>query len=224
MQQPPELSRHDRRFALGAVLWICCLQFFVFERIGILAWQGHYSLSQNVISDLGALGCSLTGPHPICSPLHAVMNASFVAQGFLISGGAALMWPGRRSGMGPGLCLAGLAGPGVTLVGLFPENTIYALHYFGAAENFGLLTLAAFAFALTFARRNAPLRAAVSLLVAILGTTGMILLAQHEYLGFGEGAVERLVAYPLPLYLAFLGMGFLREGRDKIETPPAARP
>lgn len=212
-----------RHFATGAILWLCCLQFFVVERLGILTWQGDYSLRHNVISDLGATICITSGAHPFCSPLHLLMNASFVLQGLLIAGGAALMWRARPLRMGPGLLLAGLSAPGIILVGLFPENTVHALHYAGAAENFALLTLSAFAFAPAFARAGAPLRACLSIVVALMGTTGMILLARHQYMGLGEGWVERFTAYPLPLYLAALGAGFLRDARRN-ETIPVSRP
>ncbi|WP_158243202.1 DUF998 domain-containing protein [Acidimangrovimonas sediminis] len=209
---PQSDPRRDRHFALGAGLWICCLQYFVVERLSILDWRGQYSLSRNVISDLGALGCRIGGAHPLCSPLHPLANASFMAQGLLIAGGAALMWRGRRPGMGPGLALAALAAPGVTLVGVFPENSIPLVHYFAAGENFVAFAAAGFAFAWGFARRAAPWRALMCLFAGGLSAAGTILLAHHWLLGLGVGTLERITVYPQPLALGLLGAAFLAEG------------
>ena len=83
----------------GAIFWILCLQYFAGEAISIMGWRGPYSLSKNYISDLGAIGCGsmaagLNGETgALCSPLHAVMNTSFVLQGLLIVAGALCVRP-----------------------------------------------------------------------------------------------------------------------------------
>ena len=68
---------------MQAVLWCLCVQFFVAEQIARLGWTLPYSFARNYISDLGATVCTSL----VCSPRHALMNASFVLQGLLIAGG-----------------------------------------------------------------------------------------------------------------------------------------
>ena len=116
----------------GGALWIGCLQFFAVEAIAAAGFAGSYSYRRNYISDLGALSCGEN-----CSPLHALMNASFMLQGVLIFVGAVVVWPlfsrGALSRLALGLIAA--SGFGVALVGLAPEDFAPGWHYFGAAEN-----------------------------------------------------------------------------------------
>jgi hypothetical membrane protein len=129
-----------RRANAGAVLWICCLQYFAAEALAIGGWRGSYSLSRNYISDLGALDCA--GPNgaaeAVCSPLHALMNASFVLQGALIVCGTALVAPRfpKRGLWRTALWLVGASGIGVLGVGLAPEDAVPGAHFLAAIENF----------------------------------------------------------------------------------------
>jgi len=99
----------------GRALWVGCLQFFVAEAVAAAGFVGSYSFHRNYISDLGALSCGAG-----CSPLHPLMNASFVLQGVLIFAGAFVVWPlfprGALSRLALGLVAA--SGLGVALVGL----------------------------------------------------------------------------------------------------------
>ena len=192
-----------KRDGLGAVLWILCLQYFAAEAITVAGWRGVYSFSSNYLSDLGALGCSAA----LCSPLHALMNGSFLLQGGLIVGGAALLWPSLAEGIVSSLAMVviGASGIGVFLVGLAPEDALPAIHYFGAAENFLCCHLGMATMGVSFLRRGAPAIGGISLGLGLLGLTGMALLGLGEYLGLGVGIVERVVAYPFPLWLAAMG-------------------
>ena len=192
-----------KRDGLGAVLWILCLQYFAAEAITVAGWRGVYSFSSNYISGLGALGCSAA----LCSPLHALMNGSFLLQGGLIVGGAALLWPSLAEGIVSSLAMVviGASGIGVFLVGLAPEDALPAIHYFGAAENFLCCHLGMATMGVSFLRRGAPAIGGISLGLGLLGLTGMALLGLGEYLGLGVGIVERVVAYPFPLWLAAMG-------------------
>jgi len=150
-----------KRDGLGAVLWILCLQYFAAEAITVAGWRGVYSFSSNYISDLGALGCSAA----LCSPLHALMNGSFLLQGGLIVGGAALLWPSLAEGIVSSLAMVviGASGIGVFLVGLAPEDALPAIHYFGAAENFLCCHLGMATMGVSFLRRGAPAIGGISL-------------------------------------------------------------
>ena len=76
-------SLHRDSSRIGPWLWLSCFQFFVAEQITRLGWPGHYSMARDYISDLGSAR----------SPLHWVMNGSFMLQGLLIFLGAVLVRP-----------------------------------------------------------------------------------------------------------------------------------
>lgn len=202
---------------LGAVLWMCCLQYFVAEAVSIHGWPGSYSLSQNYISDLGAVHCgvrirSLIGvTGTLCSPLHAVMNTAFLLQGMLIVVGAALVWPlfPRGKPWATALLLVAAAGLGVFLVGLAPEDVRRKLHFLGAIENFVCCNagMALMGVALLGWRRSARTMGLIALAAGLTGLTAIGFLAARTYLGLGVGGMERVAAYPFPLWIA--GMGAL---------------
>jgi hypothetical membrane protein len=109
------------RRAGAAALILAAVQWMVGEAVAASAWTSpRYSYSHNFISDLGVPSCGaeLRG-RTICSPLYAVMNTTFIAQGVLFAVAAVLLFrllPGR-----PGwvyLVLAVVHGVGLTLVAL----------------------------------------------------------------------------------------------------------
>jgi hypothetical membrane protein len=187
----------------GGALWVGCLQFFVAEAIAAAGFAGSYSFRRNTISDLGALSCGAG-----CSPLHGLMNASFVLQGVLIFAGAFVVWPlfprGALSRLALGLVAA--SGLGVAIVGLAPEDSAPGWHYLGAAEN--LLFCNAGATLLGVALLREGTSRAVGLLSLAFGLIGLAglggLAAGHDF-GLGVGGVERVAAYPFPLWIAGMG-------------------
>jgi len=188
----------------GGALWVGCLQFFVSEAVAAAGFLGSYSFRRNYISDLGAMNCSAG-----CSPLHALMNASFVLQGVLIVTGAAVVWPlfPRRALSQLALGLIAASGFGVALVGLAPEDSAPGWHYFGAAENLLFCNAGAALLGVALLREGAAPRAVglISLafgLVALAGLGGLA--AGHDF-ELGAGGVERVAAYPFPLWIAGMG-------------------
>jgi len=117
------------------------------------------------------------------------------------------LWPSLAEGIVSSLAMVviGASGIGVFLVGLAPEDALPAIHYFGAAENFLCCHLGMATMGVSFLRRGAPAIGGISLGLGLLGLTGMALLGLGEYLGLGVGIVERVVAYPFPLWLAAMG-------------------
>src|SRR5580704_160043 len=83
--------RLNRETMLGGALWILTIVFLVGQVIAASAWKGPpaYSVLNDAISDLGVTACgtvSIAGtPGYYCSPLHDVMNASFVLTGVFIT-------------------------------------------------------------------------------------------------------------------------------------------
>jgi len=207
------------RTKIGAALWVLCLQYFLAEAIAISRWPGAYSLSRNYISDLGALGCGVRpggAANVVCSPLHALMNGSFVLQGLLIVCGAALLRPRfpKDAWSTAALLLIGASGFGVFLVGLAPEDSAPGPHFFGALENFLCCNagMAAMGVAMLSWRAPSPRLGLVALAAGIVGLCGIVLLGLRIDLGLGVGGIERLVAYPFPLWLAAMGVRILRNG------------
>ena len=201
---------------LGAIVWILAVQFFVAQVVVQSAWMTPFSLTQNFISDLGNTTC---GFYPkdsniyVCSPWHRWMNASFILLGLTILIGAALLrtvFPPAKS-RAAGLLLLVLAGAGIIAVGLFPEDTNIAYHRVGAAAHFilGNLAMAALGISWGTARRHRAL-AVYSIVSGVVGLLATALFISEHNLGMGTGGMERLAAYPLPLWLIVAGISCLR--------------
>jgi hypothetical membrane protein len=199
---------------------LCCFQFFVAEQIARLGWPGHYSMARDYISDLGSAR----------SPLHWVMNGSFMLQGLLIFFGAVLVrryFPARLVYRVVLLLLA-VAGVGVLVVGLVPEDIDLRWHLQGAAANFlggnaGMILLG-----LVMIRRSVCLprgKRGKSWVPFVAGSVGLLATLALGFrgapswaaLGWNTGTVERLAAYPLPLWLTWTGWMMLT---GRLETSP----
>lgn len=197
------------RRALYSAVAVLSGQFFVAQAIVQAAWLAPFSLSRNYISDLGNTTC---GPFPVgnavvevCSPWHAVMNASFIALGIGIVLGGAALGPRQRSGTALRFAkgLIGLAGPGIVLVGLFPEDQNLPIHKLGAGVQFISGNLGLMVLGFTGCRAASGIR--TDLAAGVLGFCGLVatgLFAADWYAGIGVGAMERIAAYPLPIWLA----------------------
>jgi hypothetical membrane protein len=197
---------------LGAWLWVGCLQYFAAEALAAASYKGDYSFRRNFISDLGAASC---GGGAGCSPLHPLMNASFLLQGALILGGAVLVWPLFPKGLARlALGLVAASGLGVAVVGLAPEDAAPGWHYLGAAENLLLSNAGAALIGAALLRDKRAPRAVglLSLGFGLIGLVGLAGLAGRFDLGLGAGGIERIAAYPFPLWLAGMGVWLLDGG------------
>jgi hypothetical membrane protein len=200
-------SASSLRLAFGGVSWILTSLYFVGQIVAQAAWTTPYSLIDNRLSDLGNTSCGRTLANTyICSPLHAVMTATFVVTGVLILVGLFLsrtVWPRRRLTTW-GLVLLGVAGAGTILIGLSPENVNVPLHLVGAlnipAGNVAMILLGLAIW------RDQPGMAKFSVVAGVVGLLGMLagpfllILTDH-----GGGLAERLALYPLILWLIALG-------------------
>ena len=200
---------------LGFALYATSLQYFVVQVVVAYRWSPPYSLSANTISDLGNTVCGRFNDRAICSPLHQLMNLSFVTLGVTMVAGSLLInfcLPARR-GTTRGLSAMSIAGIGVLLVGLFPENTVSALHGFGASLPFtvGNVAVVSLGFTLPLSRpfRYFSIFAGSVSLVALVFYVG-----NHDW-GLGEGGMERVVAYPQTVWLVVIGIYFLLTSRMK---------
>src|SRR5579884_1287958 len=131
----------DRYPFLGPAIWLLTIEYFIIQFIVAGAWHNPaYSWRLNTISDLGNTVCAVNSGRPVCSPLHSLMNASFILLGVLMAVGSLLIYQEFRQKRSSliGFSLMALAGFGTFIVGLFPENTVPALHSLGATLAFVL--------------------------------------------------------------------------------------
>lgn len=223
--------RHDTRMLIGSICWLAGLQWFVAQAVTQAAWTTPYSLSRNTLSDLGATRCfsepvSLLNPSStyICSPLHSLMNASYVLFGLLILGGVILLWdrwPRRRTVVA-GMILLALFAIAKVVIGLAPEDQNLKLHALGTlgmlCGDVGALLLGAGLW------RTVRWQAVVFLLIGIVGVPAFFLqLLPH--LAAIRGALERVADWPLPFWLAILGgLGLLRRWWPRLDRVPGMSP
>lgn len=204
----------------GAIAWVLAVQFFITQAVVATAWSRRFSLASDYISDLGNTVC---GPYPagsehlVCSPWHVAMNLSFIMLGLTMIIGARLTRDAFPAGWMRQLAstLFMLAGVGVIVVGLYPENTDNARHVLGAGLNFVAGNIAMIVFGLALAQRHPhPHRRLVGVSIALgtLGLTATVLFVTGNFLGIGLGGMERVAAYPMTVWQIIVGVAFLRQG------------
>jgi hypothetical membrane protein len=169
----------------GTMLFLGGVQFIIVMVIAEAMYPG-YSVSRNFISDLGVgpvavlfnLSVSLLG-------LTAVLGAYFAQRAF------------RQSLV---TALFGIAGAATIGVGVFPE-TVPSVHLFVSFVTFlsgGLSAIAACSI------ERKPLNL-LSILIGVLSLLALCLFATGLYLGLGPGGMERMIAYPILLWLIGFG-------------------
>jgi len=194
---------------VGALCWLSSAQFFIAQIWAALAWTTPFSLTQHFISDLGSTRCGVFSSETnlyVCSPRHALMNASFIVLGMTIFAGGVLTHELRRPGIARQLARAFmvLAGMGGVLVGCFPENENLFLHSLGAATYFLFANLGLVMLGWSASGSVSRIKA-VTLTLGLIGIAATALFFSGHYLGLGVGGTERLLVYPLPFALTLSG-------------------
>ncbi len=180
----------------------CVLAFIVAEAL----FPG-YSVANNAISDLGAY-CRANGT--VCQvyqPSATIFNTSLIVLGVTTIVGICFAW--RVFHTVP-VVLAILAGVGALGVGIFPETSGW-LHTAFSYITFGFGSLAVLSFVIY---ERGPFRYLSRIRGIIALVTSSLLVSGHPlidgtWLGLGYGAMERLIAYPLLIWLLGLGGLFL---------------
>lgn len=210
---------------IGAWSILSVLQYFAAETAVIGAWAGPqpYDRRTGYISDLGAVNCGIYDGREVCSPLHWLMNASFVVQGLGMLLGALLLGSGllcvaARAGVrvpvGPSRkpwlaalwmrLLTGAAGAGTLVVGLVPEDAGSAFHFIGAVVYFLAGAGALLVLGVLWLRQT-PLGwfilACGVVSLAALATGGLTRMDVPE-----PGTLERLMGYPVTVGMAAAGL------------------
>lgn len=194
-----------RHVRIGAIFYVSTLQYFLVQLLVSLRWSPPYSLSRNTISDLGNTSCGRFNDRFVCSPLHSLMNVSFVLLGLAMIGGSLLVCRYRPTTkfQTVGFISVAIGGVGAVMVGFFPENTIPALHGIGASLPFLLGNIGLLIVGLSLGG-PAPLRV-YTVLSGLVALIFLIFYATSHFLGLGEGGIERVVAYPQTAWLIVFG-------------------
>jgi hypothetical membrane protein len=198
---------------------VAAVTFIVGNIITQIGYGSSYSLSQNYISDLGAVNCGVFGGsgsyqgHYACSPWHDVFNASIVIMGLFIILAVPLIrtaFPPRRSRT-IGLGLLALAGLGSIGVGLSPEDVNITIHSLSATLAFlgGGLALLVLGFAMFRDTRWDGFRA-FTILCGLVDLVALVLFLTKNYAGLGVGGMERLIVAPVLLWSIVVGLHLVR--------------
>lgn len=169
-----------------------------------------YSVSQNYISDLGATCRS--GICNIVQPSAIIFNSSIILTGICVLIGSYILSSKFKSRF-LSIFMA-FSGIGAICVGIFPEYT-GNIHRFAALITFifgGFSPIAAFRL----------LKSPISYLSIALGALSLAaipLYISRQYMGLGQGGMERMIVYPFVLWLlgfgGYLMCGQSLEGRTK---------
>jgi Protein of unknown function (DUF998) len=201
------------RKLLGAISLLLPVAYFLGQVIAQSASRGPYRVREQTISELGVTTPgSFTNPitkvsHDIDSPLHAVMNASFVLFGVGVVVGLWLiirpLWPGRRLRKA-GLVLICLCGFALILAGFAPGDVRPTLHYIAGgfqfpAQNIGMILLGLAAI------RTRPGLGWFTLLCGLVGMAGLVFQGTPPHVGLGYGGWQRVAAYPFAIWNITMG-------------------
>ena len=209
----------------GAILWLVgVLQFLGAQAVTQWAWDVHpgnptYSLTQNYISDYGAVHCGEHAGRFVCSPLYAVFDVSIVVMGVLLIIGVVLMitaFPARTSRR-VGLGLLVLAGLGSAGVGLSPEDVNLTIHTVSALLAFLAANLALLVLALVMFRDTRWDGYRIYTFVSgLVGLVALGLFAAGAYnagglwADWGVGGMERTIVAPVLVWAVVASVHLLR--------------
>lgn len=175
-----------------------------------------YNVSSNFISDLGAF-CRTQGGQYVCQinqPSSTIFNGCILVFGVLVLLGSYFAYRAFRNRLFTILFV--LTGIGIVGVGIFPENVLGGIpHHIVSQMIFifgGLSAIAAYRIERSPMTYFSVIMGVVTLafwgflewgFLELMGGT-----ASSNYLGLGVGGIERLVAYPLLLWMVGFG-GYL---------------
>ncbi|MCZ2860638.1 DUF998 domain-containing protein [Blastococcus sp. VKM Ac-2987] len=175
-------------------------------------YPAAYDVHRNTVSDLAAMRPG----DVVRQPSAAIFNTTMIASGALIAI-AAVMLHRSRAGVLATVPVLGL-GVGMVGVGVFPGNTVMAVHQLVSIATFLCGGVAAIVTARLSARVLRPVH-------AVLGGVALAFLLGYTFLGdlavfdrLGEGGVERWVVYPVVLWIVVLGAGLATARPDDTST------
>jgi hypothetical membrane protein len=195
------LPRPSSRSVAGLLLIVAGSAVLLAITTAEALYPADYDVHRNTVSDLAAMR-----PEDIVrQPSAAIFNTTMIVTGALIAIAAVLLYR-SRAGLLATLPVAGL-GLGMIGVGLFPGNTVMAVHQLVSIATFLCGGLAAILTARLSARLLRPVHVVLGgiALAFLLGYTFLAELAVFDLLG--EGGVERWIVYPVVLWMVIFGAG-----------------
>ncbi|WP_018159526.1 DUF998 domain-containing protein [Smaragdicoccus niigatensis] len=191
------------RYGAAGLAWSLAFLYLASEIVTAYAWKVPYSFSRDSISDLGVTACSAI----LCSPLHLLMNATFVVLGLLTIVGAVLfrgvLPRGYRQWWLGSLSL--ITGLSTAATGLVPSSDGIVAHLLAVVPAFASRHVVLILIAVWLWRQRRTV-AVWSAACAVSGIVGVVLLAGSVV---QIGISERLVLYPLPIFMAVTGLAVL---------------
>ena len=202
----PHLERRG-----AAASWLCAGIFYLSaEAVTASRFSPPYSYARNYISDLGVGTCGqVFDGRAICSPLHVLMNTSFIVQGglFLLAALAAARSLTSRARYAF-IALAAAHCLGLTLVGLFQEagqTETVRVHALGAFLAIVGGNATAFASAFLSPELGMPyLHRRASFVLSIMGVGALTMLVVAQSRGtmllLPNGVWERASVYTITIW------------------------
>ena len=202
---------HDHYKFAGSLLIVACIQYLIAVNIAASMFPRSYSITLNSLSDLG-------GSIPLVEPSALIFNISNIILGILIVAAVYLILKSGGCRLFSSCLL--IFGVSIGLLGIFTEYTP-TIH----------VTLAAFAFtfgslALLFSYRLG-INIQMTIISIVLGLIALITFISPLIFGmgdsnplglyFGKGGSERLIIYPIILYLTALGGYLSSRGKDWVK-------
>ncbi len=194
----------DNRGLAGAFMFIGSMQFVIGMVLAEIFYPG-YNVSANYISDLGAT-CRDTCI--IYQPSAFIFNTSVIFLGILILISSYCLWLEFKNNLIS--IFIGLSGLGAVGVGLFPE-TAGILHLIVSLVTFLFAALSAIA-ARNFVK---PPFTYFSVFLGVASLAALVLFGLKFYSGLGPGGMERMIAYPVLLWV--IGFGGYLMSSDKAD-------
>ncbi len=173
----------------GVITFVGTFQFIIMMIVAEAEYKG-YSISSNYISDLGVGSTSF------------VFNPSIMIFGIAIMISSYLVYKGLKTKLFPTLMFIG--GLGAFLVGVFPEYSPYHIHTIVSFITFLFGSLAV----ISSYRLQGSLMKYISILVGLFSLVSLFLFASGVTLGLGPGGIERMIAYPVLLWILYFS-GYL---------------
>ena len=177
-----------------------------------------YSMRNQAISDLGITTCGTYTEYTtkqivqLCSPLHLVMDATFVAYGVLIMLGVGLglrfAWPNGRF-RSAGLVLMFFGGIEAVVAGFSPLNLAPILHSISGGLAIAALNVALILLSIAAMKQHKQL-AWTTRFFGIVGLIGFIMDGKPPYAGLGCGGWERVAGYTAVLWFMVVGIYLYR--------------
>lgn len=190
----------------GLLGFVGAAQFFIFLSIAESLYP-NYNVSTQSLSDLGAT-CN-AGTCTIVEPSSAIFNSTVFVLGALTFVAAFYVYIMRFRLQGG---LMALSAWGVMGVALFPE-TAGSIH--------SLLSLIAFLFGglaavSSYRMQRRPL-SYFSVILGVFSLAALVLYAGGVYLGLGQGGMERMIVYPVLVWI--LAFGTYLFSRPAVKEP-----